>query len=231
MKHTDLKKEIRYFNDMHIQPLIANDDFLRLNMYNFIRNQFKSEAQKLQPIGTGKLDFTNVYNMSNAWDYVLTHMHNKIDIHEIRNINDIISKNNAEDITGGTFRYSFVNVLGQPATEPTRIYDSLDTAIYKMNSTSDTILTRAFNIHYDIITIQPFCDFNKRTARIVMNWFLLQNNYTPILFNHKGDNTEYVASMKSRLNNTDSKAYTVYMCDRMHKTQFMILRMLRARIH
>ena len=97
-----------------------------------------------------------------------------------------------------------------------------------MNKDKSQILTKAFDIHYDIVTIQPFSDFNKRTARVIMNWYLLQNGYTPVLFNHKGDNKLYAESLRSRLNG-DSKTYTTYMCDRTMQTQSAILKMLSHR--
>ena len=226
MKNTNLKQQIRHVNEAQIQPIIKNDDFLRLNMYNYVRSEFRNEAKKLQPIGTGQMDFTNVYNMSTAWDYVLKNLHNQISIYEIRQINSIISENNDEMVIGGTFRHSMAMVLGSFAPNPEKIYNLLDDAIYRLTSGNNQILTKAFNIHYDIITIQPFSDFNKRTARIIMNWYLLQNNYTPVLFNHKDDKTDYINTLKARLNG-DKKAYTTYMCDQMKKTQHAIIKMLQ----
>lgn len=223
------KQHLTNMNSMLIEPMIQQDDFLRMNVLNYARSEFRTEAQKLKPIGIGPTDFTNIYNMSVAWDYVLKHLHTTIDIHEIAQINSIISANNNEDITGGSFRYCMAYCLGQPAPNPLKIHDLLDTAIYKMNFDKHLILTRAFDIHYDIIAIQPFADFNKRTARIIMNWFLLKNKYTPILFNQKTDNQDYTAALRARLNG-DTKTYTTYMCDRMCKTQHAILKMLNQRI-
>lgn len=219
------KQHIRHINETQIKPIIANDDFLRLNMLNYARSEFRNEAQKLKPINTTPTDFTNIYNMSVAWDYVLKNLHTQINLNEIRNINSIISVNNDEGITGGNFRYCMAYVLGQSAPNPEKIYDLMDNAIYRLNSDKNLILTKAFDIHYDIISIQPFSDFNKRTARIIMNWYLLQNNYTPVLFNHKNDSPEYMNALRARLNG-DTKSYTNYMCDRMSKTQTAILKKL-----
>ena len=230
MKHKDPKQHIRNVNEMIIKPIIQDDDFLRLNVLNYARSEFRNEATRLKPANSDPIDFTNIYNMSVAWDYVLKHLHTTIDLKEVAQINHIISMNNNEDITGGAFRYAMAYVLGQPAPNPVKVRDLLDSAVYKMNKDKNQILTKAFDIHYDIITIQPFSDFNKRTARIIMNWYLLQNDYTPVLFNHKGDNTQYVQALRNRLNG-NVKSYTAYMCDRTIKTQHAILRMLNSRIH
>lgn len=222
------KQYIRHVNEMIIQPIVQENDFLRLNVLNYARSELRNEATRLKPANSDPIDFTNIYNMSVAWDYVLKHLHTTIDIKEIAQINSIISTNNDEDVIGGTFRYCMAYVLGQPAPNPLRIHDLLDSAVYKMNTDRNQILTKAFDIHYDIVTIQPFSDFNKRTARIIMNWYLLQNNYTPVLFNHKNDNQLYTESLRKRLNG-DTKEYTAYMCDRTIKTQNAILKMLSHR--
>ena len=214
------KQQIHATNKKHIQPTVENDDFLRLNMLNYVRSEFKHEAKQLQPIGTGQIDFTNIYNMSAAWDYVLQNLTSRIGIYEIREINSIISQNNDQDICGGSFRHSMALVLGQPAPKPEKIYELLDNAVYNLHSDNNSILTKAFNIHYDIITTQPFSDFNKRTARIIMNWYLLQNKYTPILFNHKTDNQEYTKNLKARLNG-DNKTYTKYMCEKINHGELL----------
>lgn len=228
MKFKDMKQNIRYTNEMLILPMIDQDDFLRLNVLNYARSEFRNEAKTLKPENNDPTDFTNIYNMSVAWDYVLKHLDTNINLNEIRQINSIISQNNDSGISGGIFRYSMAYALGQFAPNPLKVYELLDSAVYKMNSDKTQILTKAFNIHYDIIAIQPFPDFNKRTARIIMNWYLLQNHYTPVLFNHKEDKTQYIESLRARVEG-DSKTYTAYMCKKMIKSQHDILNMLSQR--
>lgn len=226
----DKKALIKQINDTQIKPLVKSDAFLRWNMQSYAYSEFGNEAQRLQPSKTGSTDFTNIRNMSNAWDYVLQRLKSKkpISLAEVRHINTLIAQNNNSGIPGGTFRYSMAYTLGQTAPNPAIVMDLLNTAIYTMNTYKNDTLTKAFDIHYDIITIQPFCDFNKRTARIVMNWYLLQNNYTPIMFNKKEDTTQYTAALRARLNG-DKKTYTSYMYDSMLKTQHAIIKALVKR--
>lgn len=226
-KHT--KHTIRETNNTLIKPIINADYFTRLNVLNYARSEFRNEAQSLKPNNTESTDFTNIYNMSTAWDYVLKNINETITVSYICTINSIISQNNSETIRGGIFRNSFAMTLGQFAPNPEKISDLLDNAVFNMNSDKKQILTKAFDIHYDIITIQPFNDFNKRTARIIMNWFLLQNDYTPILFINKTDKSEYPNALRERLNG-NPKIYTNYMCDRMTQTQHRILRILTQRM-
>ncbi len=226
----DKKNLIKQINETQIKPLTHGDGFLRWNLQSYAYSEFGNEAQRLQPNNTGITDFTNIRNMANAWDYVLQRLKTKhpITMADVCHINSIIAQNNNCGISGGTFRYCMAYNLGAPAPDPTKVIDLLNTAIYKMNTDKNNILTKAFDIHYNIIAIQPFCDFNKRTGRIVMNWYLLQNNYTPILFNKKHDTQQYVDMLRARLQG-DNKAYTTYMCDSMLKTQHDIIKALNKR--
>ena len=46
-----------------------------------------------------------------------------------------------------------------------------------------TVFERAVNLHMAIINIHPFSDGNGRTARLIMNYELIKNNYPPVLIN------------------------------------------------
>ena len=46
-----------------------------------------------------------------------------------------------------------------------------------------TVFERAVSLHMAIINIHPFKDGNGRTARLIMNYELIKNNYPPILIN------------------------------------------------
>lgn len=76
-------------------------------------------------------------------------------------------------------------VLGKFAPSIEQIYYKMEQIEYHLHDETYSILTRAFDTHFDIIMTQPYSDYNKRTARLVMNWFLMQNGYRPIIFNKK----------------------------------------------
>lgn len=54
---------------------------------------------------------------------------------------------------------------------------------YENEWQSLTVFERAINLHMAIINIHPFKDGNGRTARLIMNYELLKNNYPPVLIN------------------------------------------------
>ena len=66
-----IKHTIRETNNTLIKPIINADYFARLNVLNYARSEFRNEAQSLKPNNTESTDFTNIYNMSTAWDYVI----------------------------------------------------------------------------------------------------------------------------------------------------------------
>ena len=65
-----------------------------------------------------------------------------------------------------------------------------------------TVFERASNLHMDLINIHPFSDGNGRTARLIMNYELIKNNYPPVLIN-ESQKLSYYAMLEEINNNTD----------------------------
>lgn len=94
----------------------------------------------------------------------------------------------------------------------------IDNAVYKLNNGNAETLQRAFDIHYELIAMQAFTDFNKRTARLLMNWFLVNKGYRPIIFNEQSDHTDYMLALR-KCAHGDSKHYYNYMYTKMLHSQ------------
>ena len=67
-----------------------------------------------------------------------------------------------------------------------------------------TVFERASNLHMAIINIHPFSDGNGRTARLIMNYELIKNNYPPVLIN-ESQKLSYYAMLEEI--NTDTDYY------------------------
>lgn len=80
--------------------------------------------------------------------------------------------------------------------------------------------------HYDLIMLQPFDDFNKRTARLIMNWLLIQGGYRPIVFNQRTDKQKYKDAIAAKAAG-DTKKYTQYMYSCLLRTQNEIINLLK----
>ena len=78
-------------------------------------------------------------------------------------------------------------------------------------------LNTAFHIHYTILTTQPFSDANKRTARLMMNLYLMENGYPPIFVENK-DKPEYLSSMEEKFTKSDDNHYYSFMLDLLRRS-------------
>jgi len=87
---------------------------------------------------------------------------------------------------------------------------TMNEIIYKTNTGKSNILDRAFDLHYDIIVLQPFEDYNKRLARAAMNLFLVLNKMPMVFFDNREDKSGYIDAFAARANG-QRKQYTEYM--------------------
>lgn len=78
-------------------------------------------------------------------------------------------------------------------------------------------LDAAFHIHYTLLTTQPFSDANKRTARLMMNLYLMERGYPPIFVENK-DKPEYLASMEEKFVKDDENRYYSFMLDLLERS-------------
>lgn len=177
----------------------------------------KEEERKIH------IDYTSIANLELAWDYIVENINTKIDMMQIRKVHAILSQNT--DIMGGVYRQSdaFIERLQTHAPTFHQMLYKLENVEYSLNNKQFPIMTRAFNAHFDIIAAQPFDDFNKRTARLIMNWFLLQNKYTPILFTGKTDRADYMSALLARQQGR-CKTYSHYLYQCMVRTQSEIIK-------
>lgn len=171
------------------------------------------------------VEWANTTYIPEAYKFVLENKSkNKyIDIIGINALHDILITDT--DVPHGT-RKTMARVLGEFAPNPETVLYKLDDIQYHLHDKSFPVLTRAFDTHFDFIMAQPYTDYNKRTARVLMNWFLIQNNYTPIVFNKEGDSENYTRALHQRLDG-NRRAYTEYMESSMLHTQNEILNILR----
>ena len=65
-----------------------------------------------------------------------------------------------------------------------------------------TVFEKATNLHMAITNIHPFSDGNGRTARLIMNYELIKNNYPPVLIN-ESQKLSYYAMIEEINTDTD----------------------------
>lgn len=169
-----------------------------------------------------------IQNIGITWDTIVQRQNIlTFSVSDVMDIHSNMSRNT--DVTPCQIRTKCVYNLStlipaQPTPEVMR--QRIDDILYKLNSGKKTVLQRAFDVHYELIILQPFTDFNKRTARMLMNWFLISKGYRPITFNYGSDNQEYIDALKKALNG-NMKAYYSYMYKCMSRTQDMFIDKLK----
>ena len=203
----------------------------RLNNFNWLRHEIAYvEPRTLFYVPNKQqdpyLDYNSMSNFNDAWEYILRHKHTTIDNYQIRHIHELLAKNT--DIQGGVYRISdaYIEQLNMHVPPYAILVQRLGDIEYNISNKSVPTLTRAFDAHYDIFINQLFNDFNKRTARLIMNWILIQGGYTPVVFNKKTDKANYMNALRSRANG-DNEAYSSYMHECLARTQKEIITMIK----
>ena len=135
-------------------------------------------------IGGKKLrEIYEVTNHNKAFDYVKKSILNNEELTEnkIKDIHEILTENIFQ---GGIYRSTDVTITGATHTPPTPndmynqlkfFYEDLKENSLKMNPIELAAWT-----HAEFVRIHPFPDGNGRTARLIMNYQLMQKGFLPI---------------------------------------------------
>jgi Fic family protein len=161
---------------------------------------------------TGKplKDTLEAKNLSHALDYfeiLATQKDKPIRMHDIRQIHAAILKG-IDDVNGGVFRKSEVEITGSEFKPPTYIQvpnlmeqfcDWLEQVTSQTSQTFQTNinpLILACATHTWFVYIHPFTDGNGRTARILMNLVLMRKDY-PISVITQNDKSRYYDALET----------------------------------
>ena len=220
---------IEYNKDL-ITQMLSGSCTKRLNNFDWLRQEISfSEPKTLFFRNTKEqapyFDHSCTRGLGKAYDYILEQTHNKAELtfNEICNIHYFIC--NERDIQiNDTFIHAGVV---RKTNIPMEIESAIEDIIYRYKNDKKHVLLRAFDVHYKLILLQPFDDYNKRTARIIMNWILLENGYRPIAFTKKTDKELYPASLLNMANG-DTKSYYRYMMNSMFVSQNNIIKQLKT---
>jgi len=176
-----------------------------------------------------RMNYTYIANQQKALDYItkINNMTVPIDNSQIQHIHEILCEDESSVIVGGLFRNANVRLVNLDILPA-----DWTTIHYKLNKVYDYLadpdippVRKAISAHLDLVKIQPFRDYNKRTARLVMNWILFQNGYRPIIFNHSDDWKKYIDAINSSIQHNN--LYEEYMMKAMNRTQEDIISLLK----
>lgn len=208
---------------------LSGNRFKRMNNIYWLRTQISNAENEKLYVKKGKekersFDNPCIHGISIAYDYILENPQEKITVTGITYIHRLLCNNCDTVKTADSFIHAGVI---RKTNIPMEIETKLFNIISDLYQEGKHVLFRAFDFHYQMILLQPFDDYNKRTARMVMNWFLVQNGYRPIAFMRKFDKKNYPNALLQMKNN-HKKEYYKYMMDSVCSSQERLLKQLKT---
>ena len=190
----------------HSNRIEGTNNTLTLNdTKNIINNtyDFKSIIDKNK-----QREINETINHQNAFKYIFEILEKNLDIITIiKSLHQIIGSNTIEG--AGTYKIRenyLINSNGEEInfTRPTDVESKMLELRQKYENDWQelTVFERATNLHMAIINIHPFSDGNGRTARLIMNYELIKNNYPPVLIN-ESQKLSYYAMLEEINTNTN----------------------------
>ena len=164
------------------------------NTYSLLETE-RLLKEKETASGKTKEEATMLLNHKDAIDFIIKNPDylNSLTVSKIEDIHSILIKELAIDRNIRKRRVGISGTNYRPLDNEFQIRESLLNMCELVNSKSN-IFEKALLTLVLISYIQPFVDGNKRTARIVSNAILMNNNYCPISF-RTVDSVEYKKAM------------------------------------
>lgn len=107
--------------------------------------------------------------------------------------------------------------LGIAVQNPATIRPRMTSLLLGLSKEKDNSIKKALDVHYNVIFIQPFIDTNKRTSRLLANYYLIQGGYPPILIPPK-DQKEYIDTMVELKKTGNPEKYETFMLTHLKQT-------------
>lgn len=117
-------------------------------------------------------DIQTVINLRDAWNFVLHHLDDVINLEYINKINDHISRN--ESLDWGVLRYGKVGISGTNYRPDIPVKEVIVEKLATINQILDPV-ERAMEYFCWATKAQLYWDGNKRTSTLVANAILIQN--------------------------------------------------------
>jgi len=137
---------------------------------------------KISVGGKALREIYEVINHDKAYEYILHSIEGRIPLEEniVKDIHEIVMEN---IISGGVYRNHEVRITGANHTPPAgmEMYSLIKNFYLDLAEKKNiNSIELAAWTHAEFVRIHPFGDGNGRTARLIMNYQLLENKFLPI---------------------------------------------------
>ncbi len=115
---------------------------------------------------------------------------------------------NIDDSIAGRFRKNreYVRVGNHVAPPPEHVERLIEQLFIDHSSdTGSHFLEKISRFHLEFERIHPFCDGNGRIGRVIMNYQLIREGYTPIIVRNKGKREHYYPSFREYVDDRSLK--------------------------
>jgi Fic family protein len=136
--------------------------------------------------GKRLVEHLEIIGHSEAIEYLEDIIENNVELteREIKNIHSLVTKD-IENVNSGAYRNNAVYISGSKhiPPQPYLVSEKMEELMLWYNNESKNIhpIERAAILHGEFVSIHPFIDGNGRTARLLLNFELMKNDYPPII--------------------------------------------------
>lgn len=152
-----------------------------------------------------------ILNHYKALEFILELVRNNQTLTEelLKDLHEVLM---GEDAIGGLYRKVDISIKGSSHTPPShlKVYDRMKKYFLTLENYEGDVLEQIAYSHLQLAKIHPFLDGNGRCARLVLNYFLLINNYSPIVI-YLEESDEYFDTLEEFKVNKDIKPFVNFL--------------------
>lgn len=151
----------------------------------------------------------------------------ELKLQDILDIHRMILKK-IDDADAGRLRNTAVRISGSTTIlpNPIKVPDLMREFIEWLQTTTDHPVQVASDAHFKLVTIHPFVDGNGRTARLLMNFILIQAGFPPAIIK-KEERNRYLNSLETGQTKGNLDAYNELIYDAVNKSLDIYLETVR----
>lgn len=161
--------------------------------------------------GKSLVEHQEATNHANAFTYIQQLAEEKkreeLTIQDILDIHKMILQK-INDNDAGRLRSIPVRISGSTTVlpNPLKVPELMESFIHWLQTATDHPVQIAADAHYKLVSIHPFIDGNGRTARLLMNFILMQSNFPPAIIK-KEERNRYLNALETGQTKNNLDAY------------------------
>ncbi len=124
-----------------------------------------------------------------------------------------------DDTNAGRLRSTPVRIAGSTTIlpNPLKVPDLMNEFVQWLRTANDNPVQLASDAHFKLVTIHPFTDGNGRTARLLMNFILIQTGFPPAIIK-KEERNRYLTALEIGQTKEQMNAYYELIYDAINRS-------------